>query len=65
MDPIFIIAVIVLAGLGALMFFAPKACTRADKRDDPDSVAQIKKFGTVLMLAAVGALLYMIKFTTR
>ena len=60
-----IIALIVMAALGALMFFAPKLCTRADKRDDAESVAQIKKFGIVLMLCAAGAALYALKFTLR
>lgn len=58
-----IIAMIVLLLLGALMFFAPKQCTGADRQDDPEAVAKVKKMGGILMLGAVFAGLYVLKVT--
>lgn len=60
-----IIAMIVLAIMGAVMFFAPRMCTSADKRDDPESVAQVKKLGAMLFAAAVVAGLLMLKYASR
>ena len=40
-----IIGIIVFVVLGLLCIFAPKLCTKADKRDDPEAVAQVKKCG--------------------
>lgn len=47
------------------MFFAPKQCTRADKRDNPKAVAQVKNGGIIFMAAAVGAALLALKYTLR
>lgn len=60
-----IIAMIVLAIMGAVMFFAPRMLTQADKRDDPESVAQVKKLGAILFAAAVIAGLLMLKYASR
>lgn len=60
-----IIAMIVLAIMGAVMFFAPRMLTQADKRDDPESVAQVKKLGAMLFAAAVIAGLLMLKYASR
>lgn len=58
-----IIAIIVLEILGIFMCFAPKLCTRADQRDNPDAVAKIKKFGIAIMVCAIAAFLLVLKFT--
>lgn len=60
-----IIAMIVLAIMGAVMFFAPRMLTQADKRDDPESVAQVKRLGAILFAAAVIAGLLMLKYASR
>lgn len=60
-----IIAMIVLAIMGIVLFFAPRMCTSADKRDDPESVAQVKKLGAILFAAAVIAGLLMLKYASR
>lgn len=60
-----IIAMIVLAIMGAVMFFAPRMFTQADKRDEPESVAQVKKLGAMLFGAAVVAGLLMLKYASR
>lgn len=60
-----IIALVIMAFLGILMFVAPKMCTRADKRDDPDSVSQVKKLGTMMIAGAIGAALLMLKYKLR
>lgn len=60
-----IIAMIVLAIMGAVMFFAPRMLTQADKRDAPESVAQVKKLGAILFAAAVIAGLLMLKYASR
>lgn len=57
-----IIALIAMIILGGLMFFAPEICTKAEQRDDPDAVAQIKKLGVIFMIGAVIAGLYMLKY---
>lgn len=57
-----VIAVAVLAVLGSLMFLTPAMCTKADRRDDPDAVAQVKKLGTTLIAAAAIAALMMLKY---
>lgn len=48
--------------LGGLMFFAPEMCTKAEQRDDPDAVTQIKKLGVMFMAGAVIVGLYMLKY---
>ncbi|MBR6069945.1 MAG: hypothetical protein IKP78_05075 [Ruminococcus sp.] len=63
MDMIFIAALAVFALLGAVMFFVPEKCTRADKRDDPKAVAQVRYGGIVFMIAAVCAALLALKYT--
>jgi hypothetical protein len=65
MDAVGIAALIIFALLGAVMFFAPEKCTRADKRDDPAAVAMVKKGGIIFMAAAVGAALLALKYTLR
>ncbi len=62
---IVIIAMSVLAIMGAVMFFVPRMLTQADKRDDPESVAQVKKLGAMLFAAAVIAGLLMLKYASR
>lgn len=57
-----IIAVVILAVFGLILFFAPKMCTSADKRDDPDAVSQVKKLGIMMIAGAVGAALLMLKY---
>ena len=57
------IAVIGLAGFGLFCLISPKSATRADKRDDPEAVGQIRKAGLVLIGAAAAAMLYVIKYT--
>lgn len=57
-----IIAVVVMAILGIIMFFAPDMCTRADKRDDPTAVSQVKKLGVMIAAGAAGAALMMLKY---
>lgn len=60
-----IIALVIMAVLGLVLFFAPRMCTSADKRDDPESVAQVKKLGAMLFAAAVIASLLMLKYASR
>lgn len=60
-----IIAVVIMALLGIIMFFAPAMCTRADQRDDPDAVSQVKKLGTIFIAGAIGAALFMLKYKLR
>lgn len=60
-----IIALVILAVLGIVLFFAPRMCTIADKRDDPESVAQVKKLGAMLFAAAAIAALLMLKYSSR
>ena len=60
---VFIIAAAAPAGFGALFYFAPQKVTRADMRDDPDAVVQVKKTGRLLMAAAVGAVLLALKYS--
>ncbi|MDE6775233.1 MAG: hypothetical protein K2J37_02870 [Ruminococcus sp.] len=60
-----IIAVIIMAILGLLMFFAPKMCTKAEQRDDPIAVSQVKKLGILFIAGAVGASLMMLKYKLR
>lgn len=59
------IAVVILAALGLIMFFAPKQVTSADKRDDPDAVSQVKKLGIMMVAGAIGAALLMLKYKSR
>ncbi len=56
------IMIAVLAILGAIMFFAPRLGTRADKRDDPEAVAQVKKGGLMVIVFAIGAGLLLLKY---
>ncbi len=60
---IFIIAVILLLALGVLCFAAPQLIVRADRRDDPDALAQIKKAGPLFIAFAIGAALLALKYT--
>lgn len=60
-----VIAVVIMAVLGILMFFAPEMCTRADMRNDPDAVSQVKKIGTMMIAGAIGAALLMLKYKIR
>lgn len=57
-----IIAIVIMALLGILMFFAPKMCTKADKRDDPDAVSQVKNTGIIIIAGAIGAALLVLKY---
>ena len=57
-----IIAVAALAVMGLLMFFAPAMLTKADLRDDPSAVSQVKNLGKLLTTAAVIASLMMLKY---
>lgn len=59
------IAVVIMAILGLMMYFAPRMCTQADRRDDPDAVSQVKKLGTKMIAGAIGAALLMLKFKLR
>lgn len=65
MPDIGIIAVVIMAIFGLIMFFAPKMCTRADKRDDPDTISQVKKLGIMMFAGAIGAALLMLKYKSR
>lgn len=56
------IAAVILAILGLVMTIAPKMCTRADKRDDPQSVAMIRKLGIAIIGFAGVAALLMLKY---
>lgn len=60
-----IIAVGIMAVLGLAMYFAPRMCTQVDKRDDPDSVSQVKKLGIKMIVGAICAALLMLKFKLR
>lgn len=60
-----IIAMVALAVLGILMLFAPKLCTRSDKRDDPDAIAQIRKCGIALVAFVIAGALYLLKLKAR
>ena len=60
-----IIAIVILAVFGIILFFAPRMCTSADKRDDPESVSQVKKLGGMMFVAAVAAALLMLKYSSR
>lgn len=60
-----IIAIVIMAALGIIMFFAPKMCTKSDKRDDPAAVSQVKKLGIMMITAAIGAALLMLKYKLR
>ena len=57
-----VIIIAILAALGALCFFAPGLAVNADKRDDPESIAQIKKAGLMIIVFAIGAGLLMMKY---
>ena len=59
----FIIAAGAMALLGVLMAAAPAQCTREEQRDDPEAVAKVRKFGFVMIAAAVGACLLGLKYT--
>lgn len=65
MPDIGIIAVVIMAVFGLIMFFAPKMVTRSDKRDDPDTVSQVKKLGIMMFAGAIGAALLMLKYKSR
>ncbi|MBQ8962034.1 MAG: hypothetical protein IJ071_12615 [Ruminococcus sp.] len=56
------IALAVMVILGALMLFSPETCVRADKRDDPEAVSQIKNFGKAMLGFAAMAALLMLKY---
>lgn len=60
-----VIAMVILAVFGIVLFFAPRMCTSADKRGDPEAVAQVKKLGAMLFGAAVIAGLLMLKYAAR
>ena len=64
-DIIGIGAIVLLAILGAAMFFAPGALTKAEKRDDPSAVAQVKKTGAILIAGAVGSAFFVLKYSLR
>lgn len=57
-----IIIIAVMAALGALMFFAPCLAVRSDKRDDPESLAQVKKVGLLIIVFAIGIGLLLMKY---
>ncbi|MBP3380349.1 MAG: hypothetical protein J6K77_05760 [Ruminococcus sp.] len=57
-----VIAVGIMAILGLLMIFAPEKCTRADSRDDPNALLQVKKLGKMMIAGAVGASSLMLKY---
>ena len=44
------------------MIFAPEKCTRADSRDDPNALLQVKKLGKMMIAGAVGASSLMLKY---
>lgn len=55
--------IILLAIFGAVSFFAPQLCTRADKRDDPEAVSQVKKAGGAIMALAIFFALFALKYS--
>ncbi len=59
---IFIIAIIFLLLLGIGCFVSPQLLVKADQRDDPNAVAQVKKFGPMLIAFTIGAVLLMLKY---
>lgn len=63
MPPIIVIISLIfllLAGVGC--FIAPQLFVKADQRDDPNAVTQVKKLGPMLIAFAVGAVLLMLKY---
>ena len=59
---LFIIALILLFAAGIGCSFAPHLFVKADQRDDPNAVAQVKKLGPMLISFAVGAVLLTLKY---
>lgn len=57
-----IIGIVIMAVLGIMMFFAPKMCTKSDKRDDPVAVSQVKKLGIKMIVGAIGAALLVLQY---
>lgn len=51
--------------IGIIMFIAPKMCTKFDKRDDPNSVSQVKKLGCMMIAGAIIAALLMLKYKLK
>lgn len=51
------VAKLILAGLiillGLVMVIFPKACTKAENRDNPDAVAKVRKSGILEMVIGV------------
>lgn len=63
MPPIIVIIaliILLLAGIGC--FISPQLFVKADQRDDPNAVAQVKKSGPMLIAFAIGAVLLMLKY---
>ena len=51
--------------LGLIMFVSPRTLTRADKKDDPAALKQVKNGGIIFIAAAIGAGLLALKFKLR
>ena len=62
MPVIVIIAFAVLAALGLVSIFAPTLVMRADKRNDPDAIAQMKKGGKAILGFLILALVLLLKY---
>ncbi len=56
------IAVGVLVLLGLFCAISPKLALRAENRDDPQSVSQVRKTGLLMVTVAIGAGLLMMKY---
>ena len=62
-DTIGFAAIALLGVIGLIMFFSPRTLTKADKKDDPDALKQVKNGGIIFMEAAAGVALHALKYT--
>lgn len=62
-DTIGFAAIALLGVIGLIMFFSPRTLTKADKKDDPEALKQVKNGGIIFMAAAAGAALHALKYT--
>lgn len=55
-------AMLMLGTIGLIMYFSPRTLTRADKKDDPEALKQVRSGGLILISAAIGAGLLALKY---
>lgn len=59
---LFIIAALILVVAGIASTIQPELFLKADQRDDPNAVEQVKKIGPMLIGFSVGAILLLLKY---